>query len=130
MKRDHASNPLTERYASREMSYLFSADFKFRTWRRLWVALAEAEQELGLPITDAEKAAVAKAQQVGALALRIAQNPNQLRIAYSLQRQEIKDEHLANLKANRSSSRLSGTEDVIALCSQISRGQLYLGTFT
>ena len=52
MKRDSASNPLTERYASREMSYLFSADFKFRTWRRLWIALAEAEKELGLPITD------------------------------------------------------------------------------
>src|SRR5579859_258987 len=34
------------------MAYLFSADFKFRTWRRLWIALAEAEKELGLPITD------------------------------------------------------------------------------
>src|SRR5207237_8983872 len=44
--------PLTERYDSREMSYLFSPDFKFRTWRRLWIALAEAEKELGLPITD------------------------------------------------------------------------------
>jgi len=54
VKRDSASNPLTERYASREMSYLFSADFKFRTWRRLWIALAEAEKELGLPITDAQ----------------------------------------------------------------------------
>ena len=52
MKRDSASNPLTERYASAEMSYLFSSDFKFRTWRRLWIALAEAEKELGLPITD------------------------------------------------------------------------------
>lgn len=56
MKHDSASNPLTERYASREMSYLFSPNFKFRTWRRLWVALAEAEQELGLPITDAQLA--------------------------------------------------------------------------
>lgn len=54
MKHDHASNPLTERYASREMSQLFSADAKFRTWRRLWIALAEAEQELGLPISDAQ----------------------------------------------------------------------------
>ena len=54
MKRDSASNPLTERYASAEMSYLFSADFKFRTWRRLWIALAEAEKELGLPISDAQ----------------------------------------------------------------------------
>ncbi|HEY2829319.1 MAG TPA: adenylosuccinate lyase [Thermoanaerobaculia bacterium] len=56
MKRDVASNPLTERYASREMSYLFSSDFKFRTWRRLWIALAEGEKELGLPITDAQLA--------------------------------------------------------------------------
>jgi adenylosuccinate lyase len=52
VKRDSASNPLTERYASAEMSYLFSSDFKFRTWRRLWIALAEAERELGLPITE------------------------------------------------------------------------------
>ena len=54
MTRDAASNPLTERYASREMSYLFSADYKFRTWRRLWIALAEAERELGLPIAEAQ----------------------------------------------------------------------------
>ena len=54
VKRDSASNPLAERYASREMSYLFSPDYKFRTWRRLWIALAQAEQELGLPITDAQ----------------------------------------------------------------------------
>jgi adenylosuccinate lyase len=54
--RDSASNPLTERYASREMSYLFSSDFKFKTWRRLWIALAESEKELGLPITDAQLA--------------------------------------------------------------------------
>jgi adenylosuccinate lyase len=52
VKRDAASNPLTERYASREMSYLFSPDYKFRTWRRLWIALAEAERELGLNITE------------------------------------------------------------------------------
>ena len=56
MKRDQASNPLTERYASREMSYLFSADFKFKTWRRLWLALAEAERELGLNISEAQLA--------------------------------------------------------------------------
>lgn len=54
MKRDSAANPLTERYASKEMSYLFSSDYRFRTWRRLWIALAEAEKELGLPITDAQ----------------------------------------------------------------------------
>jgi adenylosuccinate lyase len=58
--RDSASNPLTERYASAEMSYLFSADFKFRTWRRLWIALAEAEKELGLPIADAQIAELKK----------------------------------------------------------------------
>src|ERR1051326_6057959 len=50
VKRAAASNPLTERYAPREMSYRFSPDFKFRTWRRLWIALHEAERELGLPI--------------------------------------------------------------------------------
>ncbi len=45
-------NPLCARYASRQMQHIFSPDFKFSTWRRLWIALAEAEQELGLPITD------------------------------------------------------------------------------
>ncbi|MDR2771157.1 MAG: adenylosuccinate lyase [Clostridiales Family XIII bacterium] len=45
-------NPLVTRYASREMAALFSADKKFSVWRRLWIALAEAEQELGLPISD------------------------------------------------------------------------------
>jgi adenylosuccinate lyase len=65
VKRDSASNPLTERYASAEMSYLFSADYKFRTWRRLWIALAEAEKELGLPITDAQIAELkANADQI------------------------------------------------------------------
>ncbi|MDR2884142.1 MAG: adenylosuccinate lyase [Deferribacteraceae bacterium] len=46
--------PFKERYASREMLALFSPDKKFTTWRKLWIALAEAEQELGLPITDAQ----------------------------------------------------------------------------
>jgi len=45
-------SPLNSRYASREMQELFSPDMKFRTWRRLWIALAEAEKELGLNITD------------------------------------------------------------------------------
>ena len=44
-------NPLCSRYASSEMQYIFSPDFKFSTWRRLWIALAESEMELGLPIT-------------------------------------------------------------------------------
>lgn len=46
--------PLNSRYASPEMLYLFSPDRKFSTWRRLWVALAESEMELGLPITQAQ----------------------------------------------------------------------------
>ncbi|MCR4763314.1 MAG: adenylosuccinate lyase [Lachnospiraceae bacterium] len=52
MSSDRYQSPLSERYASREMQYIFSPDFKFRTWRRLWIALAEVEQELGLPVTD------------------------------------------------------------------------------
>ncbi len=52
MKHDRYNSPLSERYASREMQYIFSPDKKFRTWRKLWIALAETEKELGLPITD------------------------------------------------------------------------------
>ncbi len=52
MSHDRYVSPLSERYASREMQYIFSPDMKFRTWRRLWIALAETEKELGLPITD------------------------------------------------------------------------------
>src|SRR5271170_6204754 len=48
----HYCSPLTSRYASGEMSHLFSPHFKFTTWRKLWVALAKAEKKLGLPITD------------------------------------------------------------------------------
>ena len=48
---DRYISPLSTRYASEQMQYLFSADMKFSTWRRLWVALAEAEQQLGLAIT-------------------------------------------------------------------------------
>ena len=50
--KDIYETPLASRYASKEMQYLFSPDMKFRTWRRLWIALAETEQELGLDITD------------------------------------------------------------------------------
>ena len=49
---DRYVSPLSERYASKEMQYIFSPDMKFRTWRRLWIALAETEKELGLPITQ------------------------------------------------------------------------------
>ncbi len=52
MSRDKYENPLITRYASKEMSYVFSDESKFSTWRKLWVALAEAEKELGLNITD------------------------------------------------------------------------------
>ena len=52
MPHDVYDNPLITRYASRPMAQLWSAQRKFGTWRRLWVALAEAEHELGLPITD------------------------------------------------------------------------------
>ena len=49
---DRYVSPLSERYASKEMQYIFSPDMKFRTWRKLWIALAETEKELGLPITE------------------------------------------------------------------------------
>lgn len=52
MSTDRYQTPLAERYASKEMQYIFSPDKKFRTWRALWIALAESEKELGLAITD------------------------------------------------------------------------------
>ena len=52
MANDIYVSPLSQRYASREMQYIFSPDMKFRTWRKLWIALAETEKELGLPITE------------------------------------------------------------------------------
>ena len=51
---DNYVSPLCERYAGKRMKYIFSPDFKFGTWRRLWIALAEAEKELGIPISDAQ----------------------------------------------------------------------------
>ncbi len=54
MSNDIYENPLCVRYASDEMKHVYSADVKFRTWRRLWIALAEAERELGLDITEAQ----------------------------------------------------------------------------
>ena len=52
MIKDTYESPLSARYASKEMKYIFSPDKKFRTWRKLWIALAEAEMELGLPVTQ------------------------------------------------------------------------------
>ena len=52
MPTNQYESPLASRYASDEMLYLFSPDKKFSTWRRLWVALARAEMELGLPVTQ------------------------------------------------------------------------------
>ncbi|RHB35707.1 adenylosuccinate lyase [Dorea formicigenerans] len=52
MSYDRYVSPLSERYASKEMQYVFSPDKKFKTWRRLWIALAETEKELGLSITQ------------------------------------------------------------------------------
>ena len=52
MSTNNYTSPLSERYPSKEMQYLFSPDMKFRTWRKLWIALAEAEKELGLAMTQ------------------------------------------------------------------------------
>ncbi|OGJ97419.1 MAG: adenylosuccinate lyase, partial [Candidatus Raymondbacteria bacterium RIFOXYC2_FULL_50_21] len=62
MKKAVYENPLISRYSSKEMLYVFSPDFKFRTWRKLWVALAESEQRLGLPISKAQIAELKKNQ--------------------------------------------------------------------
>ena len=51
-ERDKYISPLSTRYASEEMQHIFSQNFKFRTWRKLWIALAKAEKQLGLNITD------------------------------------------------------------------------------
>ena len=52
MSTDRYTSPFCERYASKEMQYIFSPDMKFKTWRKLWIALAESEMELGLNITQ------------------------------------------------------------------------------
>ena len=52
MSTDRYTSPLSERYASSDMQYIFSQDMKFKTWRKLWIALAEIEKDLGLNITQ------------------------------------------------------------------------------
>lgn len=52
---DKYQSPLSERYASKEMQYIFSPDKKFKTWRKLWIALAETEYELGLSSVTKEQ---------------------------------------------------------------------------
>ena len=52
MSTDRYVSPLSERYASKEMQYIFSPEMKFRTWRKLWIALAETERELGIAISE------------------------------------------------------------------------------
>ena len=54
MNHNKYESPLSSRYASQEMQYIFSPDKKFSTWHRLWIALARAEMELGLPVTQAQ----------------------------------------------------------------------------
>ena len=68
MSTDRYQSPLSERYASKEMQYIFSPDMKFRTWRKLWIALAETEKELGLsqngkPVITDEQIAELKAKK-------------------------------------------------------------------
>ena len=58
MEKNKYTSPLSTRYASDEMQYLFSEDFKFKTWRKLWISLAKAEQALGLSISDEQIAAL------------------------------------------------------------------------
>ena len=60
---DRYQSPLSERYASKEMQYIFSPDMKFRTWRRLWIALAETEMELGLDRINQEQIDEMKSHQ-------------------------------------------------------------------
>ena len=66
-------NPLCGRYADEEMKRLFSDDVKFSTWRRLWLVLAESEQELGLPITDEQRPAELPRLRQGERGLRYGQ---------------------------------------------------------
>ena len=56
MSKDRYESPLASRYASDFMLHLFSADKRIQTWRRLWVALARAEHNLGLPVTEEQVA--------------------------------------------------------------------------
>ena len=64
MEKNIYSNPLSERYASKEMLENFSPQNKFSSWRKLWIALAEGEKELGLNITNAQIEAIKKKKMI------------------------------------------------------------------
>ena len=84
MSKDSYESPLCSRYASREMLFLFSPDHKFSTWRRLWVALAEAEKELGLNINARREQCLKQTgcePTVGELAQALNTTPEQIALA-------------------------------------------------
>ena len=100
MSADAWENPLTGRYASTEMSALFSARHKFATWRKLWLWLAEAEQELGLAIPDAA---------LDALRAHLVPTDGELAAATVEQAAEaIPVRHRRRRSSNRPPSRVSG----------------------
>ena len=64
MNKDKYISPFSTRYASEEMQYIFSEEFKFTTWHKLWIALAKAEQKMGLDITDEQIAELEKYRDI------------------------------------------------------------------
>ena len=96
MSTDRYVSPLSERYASKEMQYIFSPDMKFRTWRRLWIALAETEKELGLNITQEQIDELKAHQRISIMTLQRNVNVRcvmmlcltYMRMAYSARKQK------------------------------------------
>ena len=99
---DQYVNPLTDRYASAEMSAIFSPARKFGTWRRLWLALAESQAELGLPVPDeAGRLDVALAETACIAEQRRAEFEALLQLALRIDTRQPTAERLANLVAQR-----------------------------